>query len=113
MRSMLQWGLLIALCVLIQGIIFGIGFLTGAVIGESGFAHRHYLKEEGVITPVIQADPAFTEIEVLEGCDGSLSLGGEVQTSADLDRLQSQVIRALGESRSVEVMRPVQVKQVP
>ena len=53
MRSMLQWGLLIALCVLIQGIIFGIGFLTGAVIGESGFAHRHYLKEEGVITPVI------------------------------------------------------------
>ncbi len=94
MRSMLQWGLLIALCVLIQGIIFGIGFLTGAVIGESG---------SGLT--------AFTEIEVLEGCDGSLSLGGEVQTPADLDRLQSQVIRALGESRSVEVMRPVHVKQ--
>ena len=111
MRTKLSWGAAIVLCILIQGAIFGIGFLIGALIGENGSTHRHYLKEEEVITPVVNADPAFHEVEVMEGCDGSLSLVGEVQTHADLDRLQSQVIRALGEPRSLEVMRPVHVKK--
>ncbi len=113
MRTKLGWGAAIVLCILIQGAIFGIGFLFGALFGENGSAHRHYLKEEGLITPVIDADPAFQEVEVLQGCDGSLSLGGEVETPVDLDRLQSQVIRALAESRSAEMLRPVQVKPVP
>ena len=111
MRTKLSWGAAIVLCILIQGAIFGIGFLIGAITGENGSAHRRYLTEEGVMAPIIQADPAFTEIEILQGCDGSLSLGGEVPTPADLDRLKGQVIRVVGEPRSMEVMRPVQVKQ--
>ena len=111
MRTILRWGLLIVLCVLVQGAIFGIGLLIGTIRGEYGSAHRRYLKEEGIMSTVIQADPAFTGIEFMEGCDGSLSLGGEVPTPADLARLQSQVTRALGEPRSLDVMRPVHVKK--
>lgn len=89
---------------------FGVGLILGALYGSLNTYHLRYLEERAIIAPILAKDPAFAAVEIHERSDGGVWLLGEVPAPEDRERLRTSVTRALGESRSKEVMAGVEVK---
>jgi hypothetical protein len=100
-------------CVLAAaGLIFGCGLLVGGIICEGRAYTARFLEEQEAVAPILAADPAFAHVTLIARSSGGIDLGGTVPTQADLDRLRSQVARALGEPRSRVVTLAVMVAPV-
>lgn len=88
-------------------------FVVGALMGEDG-AYRRECGEQGrLIGPVLAADPAFKRVAIDECCcdAGWVLLTGQVESQADLIRLEQRMIRAIGETRGKYAVSCVQVKK--
>lgn len=98
-RAFLVAGGLVAL-----GLCFGCGLLAGLIAGSVQANQRRYHEEKEAIGPILAADPAFAGVELRPLSDGGIYLTGEVPAAADLERLENQVVRAVGEPRSRRVL---------
>lgn len=100
-------------CAAILSTILGIviGFWCGLFYGESRGYHRQYLEERELIEPLLASDPALSDVKVLARSSGGLELIGTVPTQSDRDRLRDRIIRAVGEKRADEIVRPVMVSR--
>ncbi len=105
-RLLMITGLLLAL-----GFCLSFGVILGLLAGETGAYHRRYLEEKEVIAPILAADPALAAVELDEYPGGGVCLVGDVPTPEDLERLQSGVVRAVGQRRAEEVMGAVGVRR--
>jgi len=86
-----------------------IGWLVGAIQGESGAYHRQFLDERAVLDPILNGDAAFAEVTVQEYSGGGAYLLGAVPTQQDQARLHEAVGRAVGTLRSGFVMQGISV----
>jgi len=91
---------LIAGCLIAAGVIFGSGFLLGWAFGNRGTYQMRYEEERDAVAPLINADPAFSGVQIHVRSSGGIYLSGEVPSKADLDRFTSQVTWVLGEPRA-------------
>jgi hypothetical protein len=90
---------------------FGIGFGSG-LLNAGGQARQQQLREEReLLEPIVASDPAFAEVTLLERSIGGYELIGVVPKQADNDRLRERVVRAFGEKRAEEIVRPVMVQR--
>lgn len=92
------------------GVGLAVGWLAGALMGESGAYHRRYLEEKKALDAILRADPAFASVQIHEYSDGGAYLTGEVPTEADKERLDRLVVEALGKPRGTRAARDVSVK---
>ena len=89
---------------------FSAGLLIGLLAGERGAYHRRYLEERALVAPLLAADPAFGNIEILERSDGGIDLSGQVDTPADRDRLRELMVQSIGNDRVNDAMYGLEVE---
>ncbi len=104
-------------CAAIVGTVLGLA--VGGAIGF-GIGHMHaggqaymrqYHEERELLEPLVASDPAFAELTLCQRSSGGCDLMGIVPTQADRDRLRERVVRAFGEKRAEEIVRPVMVRR--
>lgn len=106
-----KWLLLTTGLLLALGFFFMAGVGVGGLLGEMGAYHRQYVEEREAIAPALVDDSGFSRIEIREYSGGGAYLMGEVPAPEDLERLRKAVVRALGEARAKEALRPVHVRE--
>jgi hypothetical protein len=107
--------------VLVTGSLFPLGFflvagaligmIIGTLLGQGSLYYRRYLEEQEILSPILASDPAFSGVEINERSDGGVYLTGDLPTPPDLARLRERIIRAVGETRSKDVMRGVSAER--
>ena len=91
--------------------MFFAGRIVGEAIGSWGVLDRRFEHERTLIEPVLDADPAFSSVEVaMSSYDGSAYLSGEVRGPPDLDSLRSEMLRIFGESRINDLIYAVSIR---
>jgi hypothetical protein len=109
--SLVAWRLFVFACLLLGfGLLLPAAGLVGIIIDGFSNNHHRYLEEGDAIARLVAADPAFSEIEILEDSRGGVYLSGDVATPADLARLRSAVVQAIGEGQAQKAMSGVGVK---
>ena len=91
---------------------FGSGLFLG-LLGRTQHAYNlRYEEERDLVVPLVNADPAFSEIQINQLSSGGIFLTGEVPTQADLDRFTAEVTRLLGQPRVQKGIIAVSVRRL-
>jgi hypothetical protein len=100
-------------CAMYLGLAVGgaIGFGAGLLYAEGQIKQRQWHADRELLEPIVASDPAFAEVKLLARSIGGYDLIGVVLTQADHDRLRERVVRAFGENRGAEIVRPVMVRR--
>lgn len=102
--SLLGVGCLVVLCC-----CSGVSYLLGNFWGYEGAYHNRYREERAVIAPILANDQAFAAVEMTPRSNGGVLLHGLVPTPEDRERLRTSIARALGESRSRDIVGGIDV----
>ena len=96
-------------CLAGAGLFIGAGFGFGMLYAGGQIRMQQSHDEREVIEPILASDPAFSGLKCLERSIGGIEVIGTVSTQADHDRLRERIVRAVGEKRADEMVRPVMV----
>ncbi|MDB5336221.1 MAG: hypothetical protein JWN70_1840 [Planctomycetaceae bacterium] len=110
------WGMahrcaLIATAIIAMGSGVSIGWIYGLLAGEGEVTYRRYLEEYKSFAPLIAADPALAHLNIGERTEGGVYISGLVANAADMERLRSLAVRAVGEHRGNETLFGVGIRQ--
>lgn len=92
-----------------SSVLIALGFSAGLLYGEERSYQEQYLRERGMIEPLLASDPEFNEIRISRRSNGGVDLDGYVRSEAQRARLRDGIRHLVGDQRAEEIMIPVMV----
>lgn len=85
------------------GFCFALGLGAGLLFGDLQCYQRQTAAELAEVTPLLQSDPAYKNLEPAPVSNGGIELVGAVKTRAEYERLNVELAKIVGKKRGEEI----------